>query len=537
MGKLDNLTLSYAIDFGTSNTVISRWNSVNQQPEVITLPGLSSSLGDNPPLIPSLVYIQDAQKPELFLGQQVKNKGLDLSQSPRYFSGFKRGIGASVQGFLPEIDGTNISFAQVGEWYLQGILTNLQQHTGETPDCLVLTVPVDSFESYRRWLSGVCQSWSVEQVKIIDEPTAAALGYGAISSDIVLVIDFGGGTVDFSLVKLDSNRNNEGLLLKWGNKLLGQNSTQKTKIARVLAKAGKNLGGVDLDNWLVDYFVAKQGLPSSSLVNRLCERLKIQLSSTAKATEVYFDDRSLTTYELDLDQSTFNQILERQGFFTQLDELLTQVLQQGRRNGIEKENIGSVLLVGGTVKIPAVQNWIEQYFTSTQIRCDRPFDAIATGALQLAQGIELRDFLYHSYGVRYWDRRQQVQNWHPLINSGQPYPMDKPLELVLGASRENQPSVELVIGELGSEIGGTEVYFQGDRLVTRSLNTGETQVQPLNDQPGSNTIARLEPPGNPGSDRLKVLFWVDEQRYLRITVEDLLTEEIILSNQIVSQLK
>jgi molecular chaperone DnaK (HSP70) len=269
----------------------------------------------------------------------------------------------------------------------------------------------------------------------------------------------------------------------------------------------------------------------------LCERLKIQLSNTVKATEVYFDDQSLTTYELDLDQNTFNQILEQQGFFRQLDELLSQVLQQGRRNGIEKENIGAVLLVGGTVKIPAVQNWIKQYFTSTQIKCDRPFDAIATGALQLAQGIELRDFLYHSYGVRYWDRRQQVQNWQPLINSGQPYPMDKPIEIVLGASRENQPSVELVIGELGAEIGGTEVYFQGDRLVTRALNTRETQVQPLNDQPGSNTIARLEPPGNPGSDRLKVLFWIDEQRYLRITVEDLLTEEMILSNQVVAQLK
>ncbi|TVQ48190.1 MAG: Hsp70 family protein [Gloeocapsa sp. DLM2.Bin57] len=537
MDKLDNLTLSYAIDFGTSNTVISRWNSVNQQPEIITLPGLSGKLADNPPIIPSLVYVQDAQTPQLFLGQQVKDQGLDLRHSPRYFAGFKRGIGASIQGFLPELDSIPISFEKLGQWYLQGILANLQQQTPENPSCLVLTVPVDSFESYRRWLSGVCQTWSVEQIKIIDEPTAAALGYGATTEDLVLVIDFGGGTVDFSLVKLDNPQTNQGLLLKWGSQLISQNTPKKAKLAKVLAKAGKNLGGIDLDNWLVDYFVEKQGLTSSSLVNRLCERLKIQLSTQENATEVYFDDQSFTTYELSLDQGTFNHILQEREFFSQLDELLTQVLQQGKRNGIDKDNIGAVLLVGGTVKIPAVQNWIAQYFTPAQIRCDRPLEAIALGALQLTQGRELRDFLYHSYGIRYWDRRKQAHNWHALINSGQPYPMDQPLELLLGASWDNQPSVELVIGELGSEIGATEVYFQGDRLVTRSLTPGQTQVQPLNDQEGAKTIARLEPPGNPGSDRLKVLFWVDEQRYLRITVEDLLTEAVLLSNQIVAELR
>jgi hypothetical protein len=72
--------------------------------------------------------------------------------------------------------------------------------------------------------------------------------------------------------------------------------------------------------------------------------------------------------------------------------------------------------------------------------------------------------------------------------------------------------------------------------MTRSLGIGETQVQPLNAGEGARTIAQLNPKGVPGRDRLKVKFFVDEQRLLRITVEDLLTQETLLSNQVVTEL-
>ena len=114
--------------------------------------------------------------------------------------------------------------------------------------------------------------------------------------------------------------------------------------------------------------------------------------------------------------------------------------------------------------------------------------------------------------------------------------MTEPVELLLGASLENQPSIELVIGELGDETGGTEVFFDGDRLVTRSLNTGKATVQPLNDTDTGRSIAKLTPPGNPGSDRIRVQFQIDEQRFLRITVEDLLTSQTLLNNQTVVKL-
>jgi molecular chaperone DnaK (HSP70) len=541
-------TTSYAIDFGTSNTVITRWNPVTQQPETLNLPGISLQLSQNPPLIPSLLYVEDASLGKVAIGQAVRDRGLDLTNEPRFFRSFKRGIGADIQGFLPELDGQIVRFEQVGQWFLKGIIEQLQPppaQGGKSSDralmeSLILTVPVDSFEAYRHWLSGVCQGLPVEQVRMLDEPTAAALGYGIADGDVLLVIDFGGGTLDLSLVRLNQDAQTSkkpmGFILKWGEKLLGESSGQKAKIARVLSKAGQNLGGSDIDNWLVDYFVETQGLTRSPLTTRLAERLKIQLSEKPSATEVYFNDETFESYELKLDRDTFESILKKHQFFEILDDRMAQVLQQSRRAGIEVSDIDAVLLVGGTVQIPAVREWVKQYFDSSKIRCEKPFEAIAQGALQLSQGIEIQDFLYHSYGIRYWDRRNNCHNWHSIIKAGQAYPMSDPVELVLGASVDNQPSIELIVGELGAETGSTEVYFDGDRLITRQLGGGKSAVQPLNDRDGARNVAQLTPAGSPGRDRVKIQFWVDAQRSLRINVEDLLTEQTLLQNQVVAQL-
>jgi molecular chaperone DnaK (HSP70) len=533
--------LSYAIDFGTSNTVIARWNSVAERAETVSLQGISVKQGQNPDLIPSVLYVENASQNQVLVGQQVRDRGLDIQSDPRFFRGFKRGIGASVQGFLPEVDGQPIRFEQVGQWFLSGLLTQLKANYADAGDALVLTVPVDSFEPYRQWLGQVCQSLQVEQVRILDEPTAAALGYGKSDADVVLVVDFGGGTLDLSLVQLEHSRaaasaKPTGFILKWGDKNMAEASPQQSKTARVLAKSGQSLGGTDLDNWLVNYFARVQDLPKTPLTQRLAERLKIQLSLQTKATEVYFNEETFESYELSLDRAEFEAILTERKFFERLDDSMTQVLQQARRQGITVENIDAVLLVGGTSLIPSVQTWVQQYFEASRISSSRPFEAIAQGALQIFQGTDVKDFLYHSYGIRYWDRRLNAHNWHTLIQTGQPYPMGEPVELVLGASAEGQPSIELIIGELGQEAGGTEVYFDGDRLITRALSANQGQIQALNDREGARSIAKLDPPGFPGSDRIKVLFRVDEGRSLRITVEDLLTQEILLTDRVVAQL-
>jgi molecular chaperone DnaK (HSP70) len=530
--------LAYAIDFGTSNTVIARWNEAKQLAETVKIPELSRSMQDLPPSIPSLLYVEDANLGKVLTGQQVSDRGLDIGQNPRFFRNFKRGIGAKIQGFLPELDERNMTFEGVGSWFLEALLTRLQADNTQAIDSLVLTVPVNSFETYRHWLTEVCQNLQIDRITMLDEPTAAALGYEAADKELLLVLDFGGGTIDLSLVQLSPNsQRTQGSILKWGQKIFSDNSERTSKTARVLAKAGQNLGGSDLDNWIIDYLVTQQQITKSTVTTRLAEKLKIQLSSQVEAKEVYFDDETLESYELSLNRDDFEQILQQQQFFTRLDELMTRVLQQARRNGVEISDIDAVLLVGGTVQIPAVQKWVEKYFTPDKIRCDRPFTAIATGALQITRGIAVKDFLYHSYGIRYWNRQKNCHSWHPLIQKGQPYPMSQPVEMVLGASVENQPSIELIFGELGAESVATEVYFDGDRLITRNLNAQTSEVRPLNDREGARTIAKLEPLGNPGSDRIRLLLSIDEDRYLKITVEDILTQSTLLNHQIVVRLK
>lgn len=526
--------MTIAIDFGTSNTVITRWNSATNQPETVRLPGLAQQIGKNPPLVPSLLYIEQATDGSIQIGQKVRDRGLDITSDQRFFRNFKRGIGASIQGFLPELDGESLTFEQIGSLFLKGVIGAVQAQEADL-DSLIFTVPVDSFEIYRHWLGQTCEALNLEQVRMLDEPTAAALGYGIQQQETVLVMDFGGGTLDFSLVELAiaTNRKPLGFILRWGNQSLAESSPQKPQRAKVLAKAGESLGGADIDNWLADYFQTQQGITPSPLTLRLVERLKIQLSSQPRATESYFDDETLESLTLTLDRPTFEEILRQNQFFDRLDGCMEQVLQQARRQGIGVDDIDSVLLVGGTAQIPAVQQWLTNYFPKTKVRSDRPFTAVAEGALQVQQGIELSDFLYHSYGIRYWDRRNRRHGWHPLIQTGQPYPMPEPVELILGASTERQPSIELVIGELGNEAASTstEVFFEGDRLVTRQSQTADLQVHPLNDQGEGRTIARLDPPGSPGTDRIRVSFQVDRDRTLRITVEDILTGLTLLENQ------
>jgi molecular chaperone DnaK (HSP70) len=532
--------MTYAIDFGTSNTVITRWNAVTQQAETLSLPGLSQVIAQNPPLIPSLLYVKDAANGQAIAGQSVRDRGLDLATDTRFFRNFKRGIGTEIQGFQPEIDGKTIAPEQIGSWYLTQIIDQVKQTDPDILESVVFTVPVDSFEAYRLWLGRVCEDCGINKVRLLDEPTAAALGYGLGDRELLLVVDFGGGTLDLSLIRLEQRSQQTakptGFLLKWGQNNFAEQSGQRVKTANVIAKAGQNLGGADLDNWLLDHFRATQGLVINPITTRLVERLKINLSLQAQAQEVFFNDQTLETIELSLTRDRFDEILREHQFFDRLDASLNQVIQQAKRQGVEIGDLGAVLLVGGTSQIPAVQAWAAQNFEPSKIRCDRPFEAIAQGALQLHQGIDVKDYLYHGYGVRYWDRRLNSHNWHPIIKMGQPYPMEKPVELKLSASLENQPSIELIIGELSDETTQTEIYFDGDRIVTRNVETATTKVQPLNDKEGARGIADLDPPGEPGRDRIKVQFQVDQKRFLRITVEDLLTARTIVDDEAVVQL-
>jgi len=522
--------MAISIDFGTSNTVVARWDASAQRAETLRL-DLSDALGAVP-VVPSLVYLEDAAAGTAIVGRAVRDRGLDVAGDRRFFRSFKRGIGVATN--LPELDGVTVGFDRVGDLFLQQVLAAAREASKES-ESLVLTVPVESFEVYRQWLGRVCAESGIDRVRILDEPTAAALGYEATDAKNLLVVDFGGGTLDLSLVQLDRGASQQrkplGFILKWGAKSFAEDSGQKVETAKVLAKSGRDLGGTDIDNWLVDYFAERQGLAKNALTTRLAERLKIQLSQKPEAVEVYFDEENFESFELKLDRDGFEQILRDRDFFGQLDRALESVLQQAERHDLAARDIDAVLLVGGSSQIPAVQRWIEGHFPAEKIRSDRPLDAIALGALKLEEGIEVKDFLQHGYGIRFWDRRAQAHGWHPIVQSGQPYPTRDPIVITLGASMENQPKIELVLGELGEQKSETEIFFDGDRLIARTIDSGAAPVKPLNDTDSGRVLAELDPPGVPGSDRIKVEFRIDDRRFLRVTVEDLLRQRTLIDDR------
>ncbi|MFN3361565.1 MAG: Hsp70 family protein [Pseudanabaenaceae cyanobacterium] len=473
----------YAIDFGTSNTVVACNHTC------VSLPGLSRP---DSPLIPSLIYVESLDR--YYVGQAVKEKGVE--KHPHCFAGIKRGIGQKF-AFLPQIDGQAITFEWLGKCFLQRVLQELTDRSS-----LVFTVPIDSYETYGAWLADVAED---DQVRILDEPTAAALGYGVPEAQSrLLVIDFGGGTLDIVLVERQPPDGDLG----WGN-ILRWYQRKETKLkpsARVLAKVGENLGGLDIDRWIVQHF---PDLPCTQETLQLAEQLKIRLSQQETAT-VYWQDRPLH-----LDRATLQEILTAKRFFQRLEQALSKIPSQ---------KIERVLLVGGTSLMPAVQEWVKEKFNNAQVDCDRPLEAIALGALKAGEW-ELEDRLYHDYGIRYWDKRLQQHNWHPIIRKGQTYPLT--YELVLGASTPNQRGIELIIGELGEAT--TEIIFERGQLVNRLLEQPYFRAVPLNDsQP---QIASLDPPGQPGSDRVQLTFTVDNQRTLRLKVVDLLTGQTLLADQ------
>jgi molecular chaperone DnaK (HSP70) len=531
-----------AIDFGTSNTVVACLSSEGEA-HTLSLPNLSRQTTDNPSLIPSQVYVEDARTGRVVVGQAVSDRGLDVKGDPRFFCNFKRGIGVDVRGFVPELDGVAVTPELVGTWFLRRVVQAVQQVQTDMTSDWVLTVPVDSFEAYRQWLAQTAAMLGVEQLQLLDEPTAAALEYGLLESRNLLIVDFGGGTLDLALVQPAQAVGGRawGTIVKWGGALLRQDK-KPSRTAKVMAKAAQTLGGADIDRWLAEAWCQQQNLQNNRLIERLAERVKVALSVEEDATEVFFDDTSFRSAELTATRSQLNQLLQSNGLFSRLDTALQQVLLQATQRGVTQTDIDAVVAVGGTCNIPAIQDWLTTQFGRDKVFIRHPLEAIAHGALQLGVGVEVRDFLYHSYGIRYWNHKTNSHGWHPLVQAGLPYPLPDPVELVLGASSPDQPSVELVIGELGESDGSVEVFFVNGQLVTRQRleaerNGSSPAVQALNDSPSQRTIAKLEPLGQPGSDRLRLEFQVDGQRRLCVTVEDLLTNRILLANRAIIELR
>ena len=471
-------------------------------------------------------------------GQKVRDNGLDSKRDNRLFRNFKRGIVASPAPEPRTIDDTEWADRDAGRAFIQAMIQAMPYQDNDIEQ-LVLTAPVASFEGYLAWLNSVIDEIALEKIRVVDESTAAALGYAVTKPGaVVLVFDFGGGTLDLSLVQLPESREKTGGFL---SRLRGGRANQHT--ATVVAKAGRIIGGSDVDQWLLADILKRTGLESTDLgddyaaVLTLCEQAKITLSTETEVV-INFEAKG-ENHNAKITREELEALLEENGFFRALRHVVDKVMHVARQRGIFKEDIHYVLLVGGTSLMPSVQHTLGQYFTDMAVRADKPFTAVAEGALQVAAGYGLDDYLIHSYGLRHLNEETNAHDYDEIIPMGSRYPTESPVEVVLGTAHENQESIEFVIGEIDTDaVSMVEVkYENGQAVFVAQAADSEQQIVPLNEAEAVNILAKLDPPGVPGEDRLRAEFSVDDRRQLRVTVTDLKTAKSLLDDVAVVTLR
>jgi len=542
-----------AVDFGSSNTLLGQWNPVTQAPEILTLTAISTP---NTPLIPSVLYFRDAAKNRLAIGHQVVGSGYKPEDSG-YFDQIKRSL---LVEDAPEylLNGIVVNPQLVGKLFLQQVFKQVRSQNITVTD-LIFTAPVQAYERYLRWLES-CSPDLMDasdfegDIRIIDEPTASALGYAiAVPNSLVLVIDFGGGTLDICLVKTPKSEN----LNEWGEVIgdrylytseAAENRTKESNQAKqveVIAKTGLPLGGTDIDRWLLEHWLNINELnhelnqASMGILLSLMEQIKIALSIQELATQVYYDPENLQPHDISYDRIQLEQILKAQGFYRILQNAIDEVVNRAIAKGILRMDIKHIVLVGGSTLIPSVQALITKTFPRSRIYSDRPFEAVLFGALLLNQGLGIRDHLFHDYAIRYLPNSCQNSEWQyqPLFFQGQAYPTKHPFALILRASQADQAQIEVVIGELEKRSSeSVEVIFQGDRLVSAVSKRVTTKFLPLIDSETPQLVIPLQPLGQIGIDRLQLFFQISDRRQLVVTVIDLLTKIELFTNLAIAEL-
>lgn len=516
-----------AIDFGTSNTIVADLDPVTQNPRTLRFNQISrtyETVGGKVSVVPTLVFVQGENR--LAFGEQVRSQRLGFAQPERLFKAFKRDLAADYQPPARFFDGNSYSAELVSELFIKEIWQQLSEQRIE-PSSVIFTVPVGAFERYLDWFRDLAEKLGVDDVQVVDESTAAALGYAVKRpGSVVLVVDFGGGTLDLSIVRT-----------------VAASGGQKVLRAEVLAKSDAYVGGVDIDTWIVEDYLQKIGSSREEVKEigwqnllELAEVMKIKLSTAPEAKESWFDDENFISHDLQLNRDGLEEILENRQLLEQVRQALDEVLAIAYNKGISKTEIELVALVGGTGQIPAVQQLMISYFGKQKVKLGKPFEAIAHGALALTQLGVVDDYLRHGYAIRLWEPYARSYSYFPLFDKGMKYPCKREEQLTLQAATEGQKEIRLDIGEV-ADMSQAEVTFDAQGRMTSTHLNQHTEFRSLESHHDQVCVAHLNPPGQTGIDRIAVEFEVNEQRILLATVRDLLTEKVLVEREAIAKLQ
>ena len=507
-----NVFGTLAIDLGSSTTVVVFQKENGQPPELLDLPPISRAIGE----IPSLIWKSSEKEESYLIGQQIIDLNLINEKENNLSQDFKRWIGSTE---IEPIYDSKITPEKAGEILIHSIWEKVSQKVNIKR--LVLTAPVDTYREYRTWLVNVCNSLEVKEIALVDEPTAAAMGAGLKPGSTLLVLDFGGSTIDMSIVALEGGEGQASPIAQLvrfdGNNLEGK-STQVLRTAKVLGKSGLRLGGKDIDRWIIHHLLPEEN-PTNSIL-RKAEELKCELSNT-NIKETLFITKKANNIQneeklLKLSKKGLEELLIEKGLLKSIEKLFIQTINSAKRNSFELKDLDSVVLVGGGSRIPLIKNYLSDICNSIPFLTPPPIEAIALGALHLTPGVQIKDVLNKGVSLRCWNKKNEKHIWHPLFLAGQTWPTNKPLEIILAASINSQLSIDLIIGEPQEEGSNEIIYTNG--LPTLKTIESKDKIKKI-----TNTIISIpvDPPGEIGQDCIKLIFNINDNCQLEVEGVDL----------------
>ena len=346
MGKI------IGIDLGTTNSCVA----VMENGEPVVIPNSEGAR-----TTPSVVAF--GKNGERMVGQVAKRQA--VTNHDRTISSIKRHMGSD---YRVTIDGKAYSPQEISAMILQKLKADAEAYLGETVTEAVITVPAYFTDSQRQATKDAGKIAGLDVKRIINEPTAAALAYGVDKEQEqkIMVYDLGGGTFDVSIIEMGDG------------------------VQEVLATAGNNkLGGDDFDqriiDWMVSSFKAEQGVDLSNdnmAMQRLkeaAEKAKIELSNvTTSQINLPFitaDANGPKHLDMTLTRAKFNELTA-----DLVEKTMGPVRQALSDSGLSPNDLNKVLLVGGSSRIPAVQEAVKNIMGKEGFKGINPDECVAIGA-------------------------------------------------------------------------------------------------------------------------------------------------------------
>jgi molecular chaperone DnaK (HSP70) len=543
----------WSIDLGTTNSLIARWMGTHA--ETVPLDDICDrEPAWNTPLIPSVVCFEDESRgfvgKQAYAAEEVLRATFAGRLTP-FARSFKRVLARDSSQAVAEVGVHSISARQCASVFLREVLrTTAQREQSLTSHSiprwnvirralawmrreglvndLTMTVPIESFEAYRMELQSIARKLGVQHFRTLDEPVAAALGYGVDLTDDrnLLVADFGGGTLDIALVRT-------ALSPAPGQRARGVSHRK----AEVIAARGLDLGGESVDEWVADMACAKLAAHA--------EKMRPAVRAQAETVKKELSGKVLTTHdtffklpggdELVVSRKEFLDTLDARGLYKTIETVSGAVMGDAKHR-MSVADIDAVLLVGGSTLLPGVRDLFERLFGANRVHYWKPFEAVVEGAATFGAGYYVDQIIHHDYAIRVFSEAANAPQYEMLIKRGTAYPTPKGFETRYYAVAPKQQLFSLPVCEVG--LAGRLA------LGWRQSRNGHYYWQPEGAEESECVMAlnegdaiRLYPPGSGSQARLRVDFTIDGERWLCATVHDLLRDRDIRTNERVIRLR